>query len=309
MDTSNQPSDELIRELYARFGLAYYHSECLHRGLCIILALSGLPRRDLITRPRVEERLSYAFSLTLGDVACKLAGVLPEEQAIGLEAVVKKRNFLAHHFWFDRAHLLFRIDDVNSLIAELNGYSELFSCLDENISRWFEVKQRELGITPSVLQESMARILSGQAEESLPDKETLKELERKLKRKQRLVRVWEFTLPEGGKPLIFETEDGSLWQLCDVGLGWTRFQQVKSDWVEQPAITPYLPADILSRPNEAKPWEYEFRLRNGAVLWVKPGRHQSTFQWGVVTKRQDTDKPKSNNTNAKSTKWFISYII
>ena len=67
--------DDLIREVYARFGLVYYLSECLHRELCMILAWSELPSRDLITRPRVEERLAYAFSLTLGDVAAKLEGV------------------------------------------------------------------------------------------------------------------------------------------------------------------------------------------------------------------------------------------
>jgi len=54
---ADEQDDDLIREMYARFGLAYYQSECLHRGLCIILAWSGLPPRDLITRPRVEERL------------------------------------------------------------------------------------------------------------------------------------------------------------------------------------------------------------------------------------------------------------
>lgn len=72
MVATNQPSDELVRELYARFGLAYYHSEVLHRGLCIILAMSALPRRDLITRPRVEEKLAQTFSLTLGEVVREL---------------------------------------------------------------------------------------------------------------------------------------------------------------------------------------------------------------------------------------------
>lgn len=65
----DQTDSELIREVYARFGLAYYQSECLHRGLCIVYAISGLPPPDLITRPRVEERLALAYSLTLGDVA------------------------------------------------------------------------------------------------------------------------------------------------------------------------------------------------------------------------------------------------
>ena len=61
---ADEPDDDLIREMYARFGLAYYReSECLHRGLCIVLAWTGLPSQDLITRPRVEERLAQAFSL------------------------------------------------------------------------------------------------------------------------------------------------------------------------------------------------------------------------------------------------------
>jgi len=101
MDT-DKPSDDLLRELYARFGLAYYHSEVLHRGLCIILAMSDLPRRDLVTRPRVEELLSHAFSLTLGDVIGELAGKIPGEYSTNLDEACKKRNFLAHHFWFDR---------------------------------------------------------------------------------------------------------------------------------------------------------------------------------------------------------------
>ena len=95
---SDQPDDDLIREMYARFGLAYYQSECLHRGLCIILAWSGLPLRDLITRPRVEERLAQAFSLTLGDVAAKLEGMLPVELTGEIRQAVDTRNFLAHHF-------------------------------------------------------------------------------------------------------------------------------------------------------------------------------------------------------------------
>ena len=38
---SVRPDDDLIRELYARFGLAYYQSECLHRNLCIAFAWAG----------------------------------------------------------------------------------------------------------------------------------------------------------------------------------------------------------------------------------------------------------------------------
>jgi hypothetical protein len=137
--------DDLIREVYAKFGLAYYHSECLHRELCMIFAWSGLPSRDLITRPRVEERLAHAFSLTLDDVAAKLEGMLPGELSGELRKAVGRRNFLAHHFWFERAHLMFSVENVHQLIAELDEYAELFDRLDTRACEWSEPKRRELG--------------------------------------------------------------------------------------------------------------------------------------------------------------------
>jgi len=291
MVVTNKPTDDLVREMYARFGLAYYHSEVLHRGLCIILAMYDLPRRDLIIRPRVEEHLAHAFSLTLGDVITELDGKVPAKYSTKLADVREKRNFLAHHFWFERAHLMFRADHIQRLIDELDGYTEIFSRLDEETSAWFHARQTELGLTDDILQNCLARILSGEGEEPLPGKGVVKELERKLKRKQRLVRVWEFELPQGGKPLVFEMQDGTLWQLCDAGLGWTRFQNTEPHWVEHPAIKPHLPAEITPRPKGIKPWEYEFKLKHGAALWVKPGRHSQTFQWGIRTKDRGTKQP------------------
>ena len=268
MVVSNEPTNEFVRELFARFGLAYYHSEVLHRGLCIIRAMSGLPRRDLVTRPMVEERLAEAFSLTLGDVIHSLVGNIPDHFARELREAVEARNFLAHRFWFERMHPMSRAAEVQRLIAELDEYRELFSSLDEQMYRWFKPRLHELGVTDDVISEATARLLSGHAEEALRGKNTVMELKKKLKHSQRLVRVWEFTLPDGLKPLIFETQEGSLWQLCDLGLGWTRFDRVQPDWIEHPAIKPYLPADIIPRPKGAKPWDYEFRLGQGAVSYT-----------------------------------------
>lgn len=88
-------------------------------------------------------------------------------------------------------------------------------------------------------------------------------------------------MEDGRRPLIFELVDGSLWQLSDVGFGLTRFKEIGPGWTEHPAIEPYLPADIQPRPQQIAPWEYEFTLSNGAVLWVKPGRQTATFRWGI----------------------------
>lgn len=279
---NEEPDDDVIREVYARFGLAYYESECLHRSLCIAFAWSGLPPRDLTTQPRVEERLAQAFSLTLGDVAGRLQDVLPAELLTDLQSAVDKRNFLAHQFWFERAHLMFSEESVQRLIVELQEYCDEFDGLDKQIGVWLTRKRRELGFSDEMLQASLEEVLAGQ-DDPLPGKQTVRELDKKLTRRQQLTRVWEFALDDGRRPLIFELADGSFWQLCDVGLGWTHYHTIGPGWAEHPRAKPYLPAKIMPRPGTANPWDYEFTLTKGAVLWVKPGRQKYTFRWGIRT--------------------------
>lgn len=279
----DQPNDELIRDLYATFGLAYYQSECLHRGLCITLAHFELPDADFITGPRVEELLAQSFSLTLGEVAEKLEGILPAEWNTEVRKAVETRNFLAHHFWFDRAHLMHSIHNVRLLITELHGYADKFDKLDIQISEWpkFKEKQSQLGISDEALGNSLMKVLAGEDGEPLPDKKTVRELEKKLRKKQRLVRVWEPVLEGRRKSLIFELADGTLWQLSDVGLGQTRFEEIGQNWKEHQIIKPHLPADIIPRPKSSAPWEYEFTLAHGVLFWVRPGLNKRTFKWGL----------------------------
>jgi hypothetical protein len=279
----DQHNDELIRDLYATFGLAYYQSECLHRGLCIALAYLGLPQADFLTSPRVEELLAQSFSLTLGEVAEKLEGVLPAEWNTEIRKAVEIRNFLAHHFWFDRAHLMHNTNNIRLLIAELHGYADKFDKLDAQISEWSKLKekQKHLGISDEALEDNLMKILAGEDEKPLPDKKTVRELEKKLRKKQRLIRVWEPALEGGRRTLIFELVDGTLWQLSDVGLGQTRFEEVGQDWKEHQTIKPHLPADIVPRPKSYGPLAYEFTLANGVILWVKPGRRKQSFRWGL----------------------------
>jgi hypothetical protein len=140
-------------------------------------------------------------------------------------------------------------------------------------------KAREIGLTDEIIQDCLTRVLAGEPDEPLPDKQTVRDMEKKLRRPQRLIRVWEFALEDGSKPLVFELADGSIWQLSG-------FQEIAADWKEQPVIKPHLPAEITPRPKGSKPWDYEFQLGNRAVLWVKPGPRKRTFKWGVRMSNQ-----------------------
>ena len=285
-DSETGPDYELRRDLFARFGLAYYHSECLHRELCIAFACSELPPPALITQPRVEELMSRAFSLTLGEVIGELEGVLPDELRKNALTALERRNFLAHHFWFDRVHLMFNVRNTRQLITELDDDIQLFDELDACVSEYSRSILAGLGVTAEMQADSLSRVIAGEDDEPLLDKKAIRELDRRLRGKQRLIRVWEFTLDDGGRPLIFELADRSLWQLSDVGLGLTRFQQIDNVWIENSVIKPYLPADIPLRPKTNGPWKYEWNLAKGATLWVRPGRQERTFAWGLTTTRK-----------------------
>lgn len=185
---------------------------------------------------------------------------------------------------------MFSATNVRQLISELDGYAEMFDRLDARVDEWSEPTRQRLGLTEEVLQASLERTLAGEADEPLLDKQAVKELEKKLSRRQRLIRVWEFSMEDGRRPLIFELADSSLWQMSDVGLGLTRFREIGPGWTEHPAIKPHLPAEILPRPQHAAPWDYEFTLNNGAVLWVEPGRQKATFRWGVRAPKSSAEQ-------------------
>ena len=281
-----EPDEELIKEVYARFGLAYYHSECLHRELCHIYVFASFQDPKDVTRPRLEEKFAYAYSLTFGQVKDeidKIKELIPEELFSQLDEGVEKRNFLAHHFWFERAHLMFSMTGLNQMIQELDECSSLFQRPDEMASPYLKTQTKKFGLTDEILQACLDEVISGKPMEPFPQK-------RKLRKQEHIVRVWEFNMADVGKPLVFETDDGQLWQLCDVGLGWTYYEEIKPDWQENGIIAQYLPADINPRPKDSKPWHYELNLEKGAVFWVRPGNRERSFKWGIRIKKRNTEQ-------------------
>jgi hypothetical protein len=113
---------------------------------------------------------------------------------------------------------MFSASNLQQLIADLNGSTELFDGIDVRIRQWSEPRLAELGVTKELRADALTRVIAGEDDDPLPDKQAIRELDRRLRGKQRLVRVWEFKLEEGGRPLIFELANGSFWQLSDVGL-------------------------------------------------------------------------------------------
>jgi len=275
---------ELIKEAYAKFGLAYYESECIHRGLCILYALGTFESPFDYTKLRYEEKLAFAFSQTLGQIIGLVKNLLPEELYEQILLANEKRKFLAHRFWFEKIQLMFSNPGLCTMIDELSEYIDFFHRLDKKLQIFLEAKSKKFGIDEKVIQQEGSEIRRGKPWEPLSDITVPK-------KEETLVCVWDVPA-QGGSTLVFQTADGNLWQLCDVGLGGTRFKEPEPSWKVNRRVQDYLPVKIRTRPEIESPWNFEFRLSNGAVLWVRRGKKEKTFKWGI---RKRDDKISGSN--------------
>jgi hypothetical protein len=270
-------ASEQIRELYARFGLAYYESEVLHRSLCVIYALGTFEKPESITRPRLDEKLTYAYSLTFGRVINETKHIFSTEIQNKLDIALAKRNYLAHKFWFEKNYLMFREQGVIKLHDELMKYVDYFTSLDKIIQNYFRPIRQKFGITDELLKSEYERLLDGKPDDPLISQRPLKKLER-------IINAWDVEIEEGINTQVFETDDGYFWQLCDVGLGWSIFSEQESSWKLNKEIQQFLPVNLNPRPAISEPWNYEFQLSKGAIFFIKRGKKEKSYSWGIKDK-------------------------
>jgi hypothetical protein len=252
--------------VYAQFGLAYYLSEVLHRGLCNLYLLVHLPEDGRITRPRVEEHFSAAEGTTLGQLILKLQEFVSEPLFSQLQHAAKRRNFIAHHFWFECIHLLGSRRGVVTLLEDLDKDAQLFCEMDEEIQRLSEPLKPKLGLPEEIFDQALAEVLAGQPLEPITK-------QRKLKKEETVVRAFR-ALEEPISQCfawVFETADGVLWQLCDIGLGWSCYREPSPSWIPDETLTQYLPATINPRPVTNAPWYFDLQFGIEATLSVRPG--------------------------------------
>jgi hypothetical protein len=91
-----EPDAELIREVYARFGAAYYFSEVLHRGLSNAYVIAPFAKPDGVTGPRVDERMWDTHQISIPAAHAKDAESrrIPFEPKGRLAQLLKRRRFL-----------------------------------------------------------------------------------------------------------------------------------------------------------------------------------------------------------------------
>ena len=94
-----------IREVFATYGLAMYQAQCLEKQLVVVLSGPYSPTPDKLTRGRIDDLMDTNLEQTFGALAkeVKSRTTLPTDTDEKLDRAVEDRNWLAHHYWWDRA--------------------------------------------------------------------------------------------------------------------------------------------------------------------------------------------------------------
>ena len=165
MDNESLPEE--VKELYANFGLAIYHAQVLEYGLVNALVfLDHIPnKRRLATSPEqwaasVDSFMEKKFEFTLGRVIRELEAVTEVDPGLQdlLSKALKRRNWLAHGYFKDRAEDFLTVGGRAKMLTELEESQELLISADAALEQAIKPARERIGLTDEVLAATYAKL-------------------------------------------------------------------------------------------------------------------------------------------------------
>jgi len=152
---------EQIKEVYARFGLAIYQAQCLERQLAILLSTEYGPGPTRMTRDQYDELLHSFFQKTLGSLINHLRKSIeiPDDLESILTETLKKRNWLAHHYFWEKAGQFMTAEGRITMIRELQSIADSFNRIDQQLTEISHIWAEHHGITEEIIQKHLEKLL------------------------------------------------------------------------------------------------------------------------------------------------------
>ena len=154
---------EQIKDVFAHFGLAIFQAQALERQLAITLATKYGPGPTRISREEFDSILEGLFSRTLGRLVNEMRKLanLSDDEVDQLQEALKKRNWLAHSYFWERAVDFLSESGRNVMIGELQEAACSFETLDELFKTRTLEWGESVGLTQQDLGREMERLLRG----------------------------------------------------------------------------------------------------------------------------------------------------
>jgi hypothetical protein len=123
----SQPDDELVKDVFAHYGLATYLAYVLERGLVNALTTVYGPGPTKLTAAQLEERFEDLSQKGLSGLLTTLRDAgLSAELVTVVQAALEDRNRLVHHFFWDHALDFASEEGCHRMLAELTEVEHRF---------------------------------------------------------------------------------------------------------------------------------------------------------------------------------------
>lgn len=162
MDTS-----EHCKDVYAYFGLAMYRAQCVEQSIVQLLIFFDFFNEHVVNFENHEkwevdfDRFDNALSKkTMGRLlgAIKELDVLDSDIESTLSLALKKRNWLAHQYFVDRALDFINEAGRNKMIKELEEAIELFNLVEVTLIPITKAAALKYGLTDEIFKKIEAEM-------------------------------------------------------------------------------------------------------------------------------------------------------
>jgi hypothetical protein len=176
---------EHVKEVFAYFGRAYYEAGVLETGLAIALMqidfLSRVRDQYLTDRGKSFDRTRYESEFdrfmesqhaqTLGNLIKRVSTLpeLSEDLKEKLRDAKKRRDFLGHHYFRERAVEFSNRTGRDKMIAELHNDGDFFEAIDRALYDELAPIREKLGMSGEKFQEYLAQFYAAHRVEPLTD--------------------------------------------------------------------------------------------------------------------------------------------
>ena len=148
MEEEIDPESWLTREVYAYFGLAMYAAQVLEHEMVNLIAWTDVSSKGYAEPGEIDAIYEKLFRETFGSLRNRLAGRRQDIDYLEdkLKRALALRNFLAHHYFRERASAAMYEGGKRRMIAELEKARDLFGELDAELETFTHQAVERLGL-------------------------------------------------------------------------------------------------------------------------------------------------------------------
>jgi hypothetical protein len=160
-----EPESYDEKETYAFFGLASYSAQCLEKSLVNLAFTYNLSKKEILNIDEWDCLFENINKNTFG----RLLNIIKDQFSISeiiiaeLSMALKKRNWLAHDFFYDNAVKFSSEKGRKNMIAELSELIKLFNKNDQYIEQIYMHIWEQFGLTQETIDLEINKMKQGNA--------------------------------------------------------------------------------------------------------------------------------------------------